>query len=69
MTKTCETCGTEFTPKGPYANKQRFCTDRCRKRQYDLTCVDCGGRVDGTSPGKIPDRENPVCAACAPARI
>jgi hypothetical protein len=66
-TKACETCGTAFTVTNPKAAKRRFCSNRCRKRQYDLVCVGCGGRVDGTTPGKMPDRDNPVCAACAGA--
>lgn len=39
---------------------------RQRKRRYDLECVLCGGRVDGTSPGKMHDPANPVCLDCAP---
>jgi DNA-binding CsgD family transcriptional regulator len=38
---------------------------RRRKRRYDLVCVDCGGRVDGTAPGKMPNRDEPVCIKCA----
>lgn len=38
---------------------------RARKRRYDLVCVGCGGRVDGTSPGRMASREDPVCRACA----
>jgi DNA-binding CsgD family transcriptional regulator len=41
--------------------------NRERKRRYDLVCVDCGGRVDGTTPSKMLDRAEPVCGICAPA--
>lgn len=36
-----------------------------RKARYDRECVVCGGRVDGTSPGRMagPDA---VCRGCAP---
>lgn len=40
--------------------------ERARKRRYDLECVCCGGRVDGTTPGRMRDRDNPVCHKCAP---
>jgi hypothetical protein len=36
-----------------------------RKARYDLVCVDCGGRVDGTTPGKMSDPDAPVCGSCA----
>lgn len=39
--------------------------DRERKRRYDLVCTDCGARVDGTTPGKMKNRDEPRCAACA----
>jgi DNA-binding CsgD family transcriptional regulator len=38
---------------------------RLRKRKYDLVCVDCGSRVGGTSPGKMANRDEPVCVSCA----
>lgn len=38
---------------------------RERRRKYDRTCVDCGGRVDGRSPGKMANPDEPVCITCA----
>jgi hypothetical protein len=38
---------------------------RARKAKYDLECVDCGGRVDGTTPGKMANPDEPVCGHCA----
>lgn len=63
VTGVCAGCGRTFTEER--RTRRRFCSERCRKSQYDLVCVDCGGRVDGTTPSKRPDPSRPVCAACA----
>jgi hypothetical protein len=65
MTNPCETCGAALPPNKGRGRQRKFCSDRCRKRQYDLVCVDCGGRVDGTTPSKIPNLDEPVCLRCA----
>lgn len=65
MTASCQMCGAMLAPSR--SNRPRkFCSERCRKRQYDLTCVDCGGRVDGTGPGRrqLPPR----CLTCTRVR-
>lgn len=63
--RVCKGCGTALPPKTWQGRDRVWCSERCRKRQYDLTCVECGGRVDGTTPGKIPNLDEPVCASCA----
>lgn len=61
---TCEGCGATLPPpKGP-GRARKWCSERCRKRSYDLECVVCGGRVDGTTPSKMADATTPVCLAC-----
>lgn len=59
----CNERGTQTTP----GVVRKWCSTRCRKSQYDLACVDCGGRVDGTTPSRMSDRARPVCAVCAGA--
>jgi DNA-binding CsgD family transcriptional regulator len=63
--RVCKGCGTALPPKTWQGRDRVWCSERCRKRQYDLTCVECGGRVDGTTPSKIPNLDEPVCASCA----
>lgn len=64
MTGVCETCGGPLPPQ-KRGRRRRFCSDRCRKAQYDLVCVDCGGRVNGSSPAGMANRDEPRCIACA----
>lgn len=65
---TCAGCDAELPPTKRSAGRQRkWCSERCRKDSYDLVCVDCGGRVSGTDPGKIANPDEPVCRDCAPA--
>lgn len=60
----CETCGEQLAPsKG--ARLRKYCSERCRKAQYDLVCIECGGRASGTDPGKMANPEEPVCRSCA----
>jgi hypothetical protein len=63
--RVCKGCGTPLPPKTWKGRDQVWCSDRCRKAQYDLVCVECGGRVSGTDPGRIPNLDEPVCANCA----
>ena len=60
--RVCQTCN---GPLPTTHGNRKFCSERCRKRSYDLVCVDCGGRVDGTTPSKMADRDTPVCLGCA----
>ena len=57
--RCCQGCGTLFV--AAHGNR-KWCSERCRKRQYDRVCVGCGGRVDGTSPGRA--AAEPRCRAC-----
>lgn len=62
----CAGCDAELPPPtGKPSPVRKWCSDRCRKRSYDLVCVDCGGRVSGTHPGKMANRDEPVCRECA----
>jgi hypothetical protein len=63
--RVCKGCGEPLPPKTWQGRDQVWCSDRCRKAQYDLTCVKCGGRVSGTDPGKMANRDEPVCIRCA----
>lgn len=67
MIAGCRGCGAPLAPSLPGGRPRVWCSERCRKRQYDLACVSCGGRVDGTTPGKMANRDEPVCRACAGA--
>ena len=40
---------------------RKWCSERCRKRQYDMPCVDCGARVSGYDG----HRDEPRCFQCA----
>lgn len=60
----CVGCGTEI-PLSRGGRARKWCTDKCRKSKYDLECVQCGGRVNGTTPGRSAGKD-PVCVACAP---
>lgn len=57
----CNNGGIQHAP----GTLKKWCSERCRKAQYDLVCVDCGGRVSGTDPGKMSNVEEPVCRSCA----
>jgi len=57
--RLCQGCG---QPLVNAHGLRKWCSERCRKRQYDLVCVDCGGRVDGTTPGKT--SAEPRCQSC-----
>lgn len=44
--KRCETCGVEM----PDAHgRRKFCSEKCRKMQYSIPCVDCGKPLDGSN--------------------
>lgn len=61
----CAICGRSLAPNKAPGRPRKFCSERCRKAQYDLVCVDCGGRVSGTDPGRRPDPSQPRCPTCA----
>lgn len=43
---------------------RKWCSERCRKAQYDVPCIDCGTRCNGTTPSRHGGR----CTACDHAR-
>lgn len=58
---TCEVCGGEFQ-RGKAGVVPRFCSDKCRKRSYGGTCVECGAATNGHDGiGQAPDH----CSPCA----
>jgi hypothetical protein len=57
----CRGCGGPLAPNKAPGPARMWCSDRCRKEQYAKTCVDCGTRIDGTTPGRSRGR----CRACA----
>lgn len=57
----CQRCGRELPAPKPPSPPRKWCSERCRKRQYDRECVDCGCRIDGTTPGRSGDR----CRHCS----
>lgn len=61
---SCQGCGDRFlwvVKRGPVP---KWCSERCRKAQYDKQCSDCGVRVSGSSPGRSSGR----CTKCARAQ-
>lgn len=56
----CQGCGAPI-PSSRRGTPRKWCSQRCRKRQYDRECIDCGSRVDGTTPGRAGGR----CGPCA----
>lgn len=67
LREIAEAMGAPISTVGQWLDDPDGARSRARKRRYDLTCRICRGRVNGTSPGKMRDREHPVCATCAPA--
>jgi hypothetical protein len=56
----CQHCGIPLQPSG--GNRPRkWCSERCRKRQYDRACSDCGTRIEGCNPGRTKGR----CMPCS----
>lgn len=64
---TCQGCGTAI-PLSRGGAARKWCSERCRKRQYDQVCIDCGTRVSGTDPGKSSGRCQPCAAVLAGAK-
>jgi Homing endonuclease associated repeat len=58
---TCRGCGEPFEGVVKRGHVREWCSERCRKAQYDKQCSDCGARIDGTTPGRSTGR----CAVCA----
>jgi hypothetical protein len=57
--RVCEACGGPLPTSHP---NRRYCSEHCRRAQYDGVCVDCGARTDGhDGPGKASLR----CVPCA----
>src|SRR3954452_2749048 len=65
MNGTCKGCGAPLAPSRNPGNPRKWCSERCRKNQYDLVCVACGGRASGTDPGRMFNRDEPVCITCS----
>lgn len=63
LTLTCAVCGSEFEWVVKASRPRKYCSERCRKSQYDKACSDCGARIDGTTPGGASGR----CRVCAGA--
>ena len=60
----CRGCGAPITQPLTRGRRREWCSDKCRKRQYDRPCVDCGTPIDGTTPSRKAER----CPACASRR-
>lgn len=53
IARVCRACGAELAPRSvPRGRPRKWCSERCRKSQYDRACVDCGARIGGTDPAK-----------------
>lgn len=61
VTITCAGCGTEFEWAVTSGRRRKWCSERCRKSQYDRACESCGARLSGTDPGKT---KTELCGAC-----
>jgi hypothetical protein len=64
VTLTCHGCGDRFLWVVKRARVPKWCSERCRRNQYDKQCLYCGVRVSGTDPGRSLGR----CTKCARAR-
>lgn len=62
----CKGCGVALPPTIGTGRPRKWCSDTCRKRQYDLACADCGVRINGTTPSRLKDV--PRCADCSRTR-
>lgn len=61
MSETCAGCGGPFPPELKPHPRRKWCSERCRKRQYAKPCIDCGKPIDGTTPSRCGGR----CTPCA----
>lgn len=57
----CQGCGSPFDRPSHRGREPKWCSETCRKAQYDKTCIDCGARISGTDPGKASGR----CVVCS----
>lgn len=57
----CAACGKELPKSRAGGRPRKWCSERCRKSQYDRECIDCGARIDGTTPSRCGGR----CMPCA----
>jgi hypothetical protein len=61
----CRGCDSEAAPrKGRRGRKPEWCSERCRKRQYEQPCIDCGK----PHMGRASHPEQRYCHACAQRR-
>lgn len=60
--RECAGCGELFPIRSKHAKRAKWCSDRCRKRQYSTPCIDCGAPTNGSdgNGAKSPKR----CALC-----
>lgn len=58
----CQACGGPLPPRKRAAGRAtKWCSQRCRRRQYEGVCKHCGKPTSGASgPGKAPE----VCRSC-----
>jgi hypothetical protein len=59
---TCKGCGISI-PLARGGPERLWCSERCRKRQYDRVCSRCGGRASGTDPSRTLTDLCKVCFA------
>lgn len=61
--RECAGCGELFPVRSRYAYRAKWCSERCRKAQYDFDpCVVCGGKTSsGPANGRVKD---PRCDSC-----
>jgi hypothetical protein len=60
----CAGCGTPLPPPKAPGQPRKWCSERCRKRQYDRQCARCGARISGTDPGS----SSGLCRSCVAKR-
>lgn len=64
--RTCEGCGGPLAPNIAPGKPRKWCSDRCRKRQYAGECVDCGGVTNANGSAGI--IAAPRCSPCSHRR-
>jgi hypothetical protein len=65
VTGTCRGCSQEFGYVSKPGRRREWCSERCRKKSYNVPCIDCGVMVDGTTPSRMTGR----CTVCSKAHF